>query len=399
MVKNYKEKEKEIFQSEEVKTENKKLNLIYSLTIIAVMIAMIAYSSVIFAGKHEVEDIVKGRGVNNTGRLSDYFPDLENTPGDTDVYYMEGKEPGGTLLVMGGVHPNEPAGMLAAVLFIENVIVVRGRAIVIPQSNASAFTHQDPGQGAPNYFSIQTEWGERQFRYGSRISNPIHQYPDPDAYQHYPSGQIVSGSEVRNLNRVFPGRPDGMLTEKVAFGITSLVRDEEVDFVIDCHEARPMNPIVNCFIAPEKAMYIAATASMTLGFDENIPIRIEPSPPNLRGLSHREFSDHTDAIAIIMETPNPAMDNLRGPTDVELIIEGKDVFYQKAAEQGGLIYVPYPEDIGMPLDRRVGRHTSGMIHLISAYDELNPDQAIQISNLPKYSEIIENGLGDYLLKP
>lgn len=396
MVKNNKETKT---SKSEIKTVNNKANFIYSVLVIAVMIALIAYTSIIFAAKHEVDDIVRGPGVTDTGRLSEYFTDLKDTPGDTNIYYMEGKSPGGTLLLLGGIHPNEPSGVLAAIFFIENASIEKGRAIVIPQANASAFSHQDPGQGAPNYYSIQTEWGERTFRYGSRVSNPIHQYPDPDAYAHYPTGQFVSGSEVRNLNRVFPGKPDGMLTEKVAFGITSLVRQEDVNLVIDCHEARPMNPIVNCIIAAEEGMSVAATASMTMSLDEDILIRLEPSPPGLRGLTHRELTDHTDAMAFIMETPNPAMDNLRGPTKEELIVEGKDIYYQRAADKGGLIYVPYPEDLGMPLDRRVGRHTSGINHLISAYSELYPENLIEISNLPKKADIIDNGLGHYLLKP
>lgn len=397
MVKNNK---KEIKSSQSgIKPDSDKENLLYSLIVIAVMLALIAYSSVIFAAKHKTDDIVKGLGVTDMGRLSDYFSDLKNTPGDTDVYYMEGKEPGGTLLLLGGIHPNEPAGMLASVLFIENVSVEKGRVIVIPQVNASAFSHQDPGQGAPNYFSINTEWGERTFRYGSRVTNPIHQYPDPDAYTHYPSGQLVSGSEVRNLNRVFPGKPDGMLTEKVAYSVTSLVKQEDVKIVIDCHEARPMNPIVNCIIAANEGMPVAATASMTMSIDEDILIRLEPSPAGLRGLTHRELTDHTDTMAFIMETPNPAMDNLRGPTNEELIVEGRDIFYQRAEEHGGLIYVPYPEGLGLPIDRRVGRHTSGISHLISAYSEIYPENIIEINNLPKLADIIDNGLGYYLLKP
>ena len=381
-----------------IKDLNYKANLISSILIILVIAALIVYSSTIFAFKYKVEDIVKGPGVTGVGRLSDFLPNLKDGPGDTDIYYMDGKEPGGTLLMLGGIHPNEPAGVLASVLIIENVSVEAGRVIVIPQANASGFTHQDPGQGLPNSFGIKTEWGERRFRYGSRISNPVHQYPDPDAFVHT-SGQIVSGSEVRNLNRVFPGRPEGLLTERIAYAITSLVKKEKVDFVIDCHEARPMNPIVNCIIAPDKSMEIAAMAYMALSIDEDISIRIEPSPIHLRGLTHRELSDHTDAIPVILEVPNPAMDNLRGPTNEKLIVEGKDEFFEKAAKHGGLIYVPYPKGIGMPLDRRVGRQTSSIIHLIDAYNEITPEHSIIINNLPRKKEIIDNGLGHYLLKP
>lgn len=377
---------------------NYKTNLLNSLIIIVVMGVIIIYSAGIFASQFNKDVIVKGAGVTSMGLLSDYLPNLKNTFGDSDIYYMEGKEPGGTLLILGGIHPNEPAGVLASILFIENVSVDKGRVIVIPQSNASGFTHQDPGQGTPYNFGIKTEWGERSFRYGSRATNPLHQYPDPDAYVH-PSGQILSGFEVRNLNRCFPGRTEGLITERVAYAITTLVNEEKVNFVIDCHEARPMNPIVNCIIAADKAMTIATTAAITLSMDEGIDMRIEPSPVNLRGLTHREFSDHTDAIAVLMETPNPAMDNLRGPTNEALIVEGKDDFYERAAEHGGLIYVPYPKGVGMPLAGRVGRHTSGIIHLITAYSEMNLDYPVEISGLPKMADVIEHGIGYYLLKP
>jgi predicted deacylase len=53
--------------------------------------------------------------------------------------------------------------------------------------------------------------------------------------------------------RAFPSRPDGCFTGKIAFGITELVRRERVDLTVDLHEARPMNPIVNCVIFHERA--------------------------------------------------------------------------------------------------------------------------------------------------
>lgn len=52
---------------------------------------------------------------------------------------------------------------------------------------------------------------------GSRASNPVDQWPDPDVYVHAASGQQLSGSETRNINRAYPGRPDGNPTEQAAF--------------------------------------------------------------------------------------------------------------------------------------------------------------------------------------
>src|SRR5690606_29654251 len=43
--------------------------------------------------------------VTEVRRLSDYFPALTGSPGDTDVFILEGDAPGATVLVLGGVHP------------------------------------------------------------------------------------------------------------------------------------------------------------------------------------------------------------------------------------------------------------------------------------------------------
>jgi len=66
-----------------------------------------------------------GAGVTQTTRLSSYFPALAGGPGDTPVYILNGPEPGGCLLVLGGTHPDEPAGYLTAVVLIEHARVKR----------------------------------------------------------------------------------------------------------------------------------------------------------------------------------------------------------------------------------------------------------------------------------
>lgn len=82
------------------------------------------------------------------------------------------------MLVLGGTHPNEPSGLVAAVLLIENAQPEAGTLYVIPRTNNSAFTCTDPQEGAPMRFTIDTPNGERWFRFGSRATNPIHQWPD-----------------------------------------------------------------------------------------------------------------------------------------------------------------------------------------------------------------------------
>ena len=90
------------------------------------------------------------------------------------------------------------------------------------------------------------------------------QWPDPDIYLHYPSGQTLSGNQTRNLNRAFPGRPNGNFTERVAFAITELVKREKVDLVIDLHEASPEYPVINAIVAHERAMPLAVAVVMNL---------------------------------------------------------------------------------------------------------------------------------------
>ena len=54
--------------------------------------------------------VVAGPGVTRVLRLSEFLPSLKGTAGDTNVYVLEGREPGGAALFMAGTHPNEPAG-------------------------------------------------------------------------------------------------------------------------------------------------------------------------------------------------------------------------------------------------------------------------------------------------
>ena len=116
--------------------------------------------------------------------------------------------------------------MMSAVLLVENAVVKTGRLIVVPHSNESAFTHNAPSEGYPSRFTVKTPLGSRWFRYGDRLTNPVHQWPDPEIYVHYPSGDLQADFEVRNLDRAFPGRPDGGYTERVAYALTELVRKE-----------------------------------------------------------------------------------------------------------------------------------------------------------------------------
>ena len=323
-------------------------------------------------------------------KLSEWEPAIANTPADTPVYIQEGQEPGGSLLILGGTHPNEPAGYIAAVMYLERAKVSKGRLIVIPCANHSAFTHNSPQDAAPQRFHI----GSRTFKFGSRATNPIHQWPDPDIYVHYPSGQKLDGSSRANLNRGYPGTLNEGITQAASLAILELIQKEKVTLAFDLHEASPEYPVVNAMVAHENSMELAATASMELEFN-GIPMRLEPSPKNLRGLSHREWGDAApDTLAILMEAGNPSQGRLRERTDEALVLTGRDKAYAKASKLGRL-FVPYEED--QPIELRVARHVTAVMTCVEQLDFLlGSDKAITIGNIPGYEEIIADGLSKYL---
>ncbi len=326
--------------------------------------------------------------------LSDWFQGIGNTPADTPVFIQEGQEPGGTVLILGGTHPNEPAGYIAAVLFLERAQVQKGRLIVIPFANNTAFTHNSPQEGYPQYIRFLLPDGSvRTFRYGSRDTNPVYQWPDPDIYVHEPSGQRLAGSEMRNLNRAYPGQPHGVITQRIAFAILELIRKEDVDLAFDLHEASPEYPVVNAIVAHEKSLELGAMAAMDLE-GRGIPFRLEPSPRNLRGLSHREWGDHTDVMAILMETGNPIQGRLRGRTNEALALTGKDKFYQKAAKLGSL-FIPYEDD--QPIALRTARHVTAIMTFLEMLGFISEEKSVIVNNIPDYNDIIDKGIEAFLL--
>ncbi|MGE5676796.1 MAG: succinylglutamate desuccinylase [Pseudomonadota bacterium] len=369
-------------------------NKMTAALLLLVSIACIVTSANSFLKMRKVEPIVKGPGVAEIKMLSDYFSDLKGTAGDTEIYVVRGSQPGGSMLVLGGTHPNEPSGLLSAVMLIENATLDKGTLYVIPRANNSGFTHNDPQEGAPQSFTIKTPFGERWFRYGSRATNPIHQWPDPEVYIHAASGQKLSGSETRNLNRGYPGRPDGTFTEKVCYGIAELIRKEDINLTIDLHEASPEYPVINAIVSHENAMPIASEVVMNLEF-EGVTIGLEPSPVNLHGLTHRELGDYTNTLSVLMESANPSQGRLRGKTDANLVVTGKDKYYVRARELGRL-YVPFDEN-GHPLEERVGRHVTAIVEFSKVFSSYNAGKEIVIQSIPSYEEIQKEGIGNYLL--
>lgn len=370
---------------------NKKNIITVSILLVSIIIGSIAGND--FMQMHKEDAFKPAASLTKTSHLSDYLDDLKGTSNDSKIYFFDSGVQGATVLLLGGTHPNEPAGLVAATVVLENIQVTKGRVIVIPQTCSSGFTCTDPFEGCPQQFTIKTKDGERNFRFGSRVANPLDQWPDPLVYAHRPSGSKYSGFESRNLNRSYPGSPNGTFTEKIAYSIIQLIKSEKVDLAFDLHEAAPEIPIINAIVYHEKGEMIALNAVLSLEM-EDLQYKPELSPQNFRGLSHREWGDNTEVIPFLMETSNPIQGRLRGRTNEELIINGLSPRYKEALESNALNIEYLPT--GEPLERRVGRHIMGFKAIIDGFNEENEAQQVLVENLPNYSDLMDNGVGKYL---
>lgn len=384
-----------------------------SAALLAAGAAWIAAAAVLFGSAHTLAPVVAGPGVTGTVPLSTWHAPLAETPGDTVVYRFDSGQEGGRALILFGTHPNEPASVVAGTVFMENAVCRAGRVYALAHANASGFTHGDPQEAYLQRFEIERPDGSRRwFNFGSRYTNPIHQWPDPTLHVN-PAGQILAGVDARNLNRCFPGRPDGVLTEQVAWAICELVRREEIDLVVDVHEAAPEYPAVNVMIAHERAQTLAATAQILL--EDMIPgfaINLEQSPQALRGLSHREIGDHTAAQAILLESANPSQGRLKGRTTETQVVDGSDPAYQwayqvqlqRTASNGDsnerplLRGLPYDTaSVTYPMAVRVARHLACVQEFIANLE--SPRGPATVEGIPSYQEIVEQGIGAFLAPP
>lgn len=366
--------------------------IILSLAAVAGILA-----SVEFLKMHHPEPLYPSPFLSEKVMLSEYSEGIKGTNADTELYFFDSGVPGGTALICGGTHPNEVAAYLSSVLFLENLKVTRGRVIVLPRLNNSAFSCTDPMEGFPQFFTIETKNGSRQFRLGSRVTNPLDQWPDPLVFSHYPSNQQLSGFETRNINRAYPGREDGNLTERLGHAVLELIRQENIDISIDLHESSPEVPIVNVIVYHEKNEEVAMGAVLGLEMqDQNYAPEL--SPNNFHGLSHREWGDHTSTAPFLLETSNPSMGRLREATTVDLVLNGKSEFY-KQAKASNALKIAYNEERGEPIYHRVARHVIGIKELIFSYNMMQEERLIEFENIPDYDDIMDNGTGYYLCDP
>jgi len=372
--------------------------LAQKIVIIGLGLVLLATSGASFYHSRRLkEPVVLGPGVTAVKQLADYFEPLRGTANNCNVYFLEGRERGATMLVLGGSHPEEPAGRLVAWILAENAVVQKGRLIVILSANRSASTVTRLGGAYPPDFSIVTPWGSQTFRMGDRWTNPLDQWPDPEVYFHYPSRQQLAFVDIRNVNRAWPGRPNGTLTEQTAYGFMELIKREQVDIAIDLHEAELQYPVISTIVTHQRGQDMATIVSMTLTDNEGFKIGTEFSPRTLHGLSHREIGDYSPALSLLFEAPEPFLDATRGITTREQLLTGKDEFVVKAGKHG-LLFEKIDEK-GWPIDVRVGRHASALLQVAETWGEDHPDKLLVITEVPRYKDVIEKGVGSYLRDP
>ncbi|MEA3285038.1 MAG: succinylglutamate desuccinylase [Synergistota bacterium] len=361
--------------------------------------ALVALSGSMFR-EHRLfkEPTVAGPGVTEVKKLGDFSPVVADTVNDCNVYILDSGVPGGTAFLIGGTHPEEPASNMAAQVFVENAVVEQGRLIVVTRANTSASQITRNGEAYPRFYSVKTPWGTKTWRMGDRCSNALDSWPDPEVYVHYPSGQNLAYMDIRNLNRTWPGRPDGLITERTNFAMMELIRNENVDLAMDYHEAELEYPVENTIVTHEKGQAVAAMTSMMLTSGVfPVPIGMEFSPAALHGLSHREIGDHSQAMSLLAEVAEPMLDRIRGITDEELLMTGKDRFVMKAGEHR-LLYAPIDEN-GWHIDVRVGRHVTTFMTMLQVFNQTATDGAVVISGIPSYQEIVDKGVGVFFHDP
>lgn len=376
----------------------KKINIIKAAAVAVIFFCMAVAGYLFYEHRNYKEPVVVSESCTEVKKLSDYCDIIKGTVNDCNVYIFDSGVEGGTFLIWGSTHPEEPAGPMAAELMVENLKVTQGKVIIIDRMNTSASTNTRVGEAYPRFFTYETDWGTKVWRFGDRHANQLDSWPDPEVYIHYPSGQNLANVDIRNANRNWPGKEDGLLTERTAYAVMQMIRAEGVDMTLDMHEAELEYTVENTIVVHEKAQAVGAMVSMMLTSQTfDVPVGMEFSPKALHGLSHREVGDYSDAASYLVEVAEPMLDRIRGITDEELLMSGKDRFVMKAGEHG-LLYAPIDES-GWPIEKRVARHVAVATKIMEVNNTVNADQTILIEGIPTYEEIMANGLAGYYHNP
>ncbi|TXT49965.1 MAG: hypothetical protein FD137_544 [Spirochaetes bacterium] len=281
-----------------------------------------------------------GKAVSRIGALSEYQPALKGTALDSPVYFIEPQDPNPALpaiLILGGSHGDEIAGVAAASLFVSWARPSAARLIVVPRANASAATWPDPDRPGPQAVYISGASGDRSFRYGSRLTKPEDE-TTPEL--------SLADRDLRNLNRLHPGDAQGSKTAQAAAAIFALIIKENVKAAFDLHEASPVSGLAWNIIAHPKNLTYAAMGILAAD-ERGVRMVLDQSRDTHRGLSHREWGQGSETAAYLIETLNPGQ------------------------VSGGRADMDHLDNAVAPLWKRVGIQVETVLAILSAHSEMD----------------------------
>jgi len=150
----------------------------------------------------------------------------------------------------------------------------------------------------------------------------------------------------------------------------TLLKKENVDIAFDLHEAGPESRLANMIVANPKNIDLGALAVINLEM-EGIAMKLEPSNDAFHGLSHKEWGDETNAVAFLIETPNPA----------------------QSTDKGNPV-----EDPKFPLAERVTTHLATVQAIFDAWNlDCPPEKVIEFRTVPDWHNIKRMGLAQALI--
>ncbi len=115
---------------------------------------------------------------------------MAGTAYKTPLFIFGSGKPGNVLVFLGGVHGNEPGGWLAAERIVDQLRPTTGAILVVPRAN--------------------------------RLATELF---------------VRTTDEMGDLNRLYPGSPDGLPMSRMAFEIIGVLRAFHASLVLDLHES------------------------------------------------------------------------------------------------------------------------------------------------------------------
>ena len=154
----------------------KNKSLIPNIAVLLVVALVCVLTGQIYL-QQQKDDVLYTENPNITSviRLSDYNPDLKDTPGDVDIYVFDSGIPGGKALIYGGTHTNEVGSMLNAVTYLENVKCEEGTLYVMVRANNSGYSHTQPLLAQANKMTFQLSDGSTRHPHlqpGAPVARP-----------------------------------------------------------------------------------------------------------------------------------------------------------------------------------------------------------------------------------